>query len=384
MRLFHGMARPWIGLVGALLAALCLVFADQAGAASPGFYTLESFDGNSGWLNSPPLTPSALRGKVVLVDFWEYTCLNCLRTLPYLRTWWRRYKGDGFVIVGVHTPEFRFSGERQNLEAALKRLRVTWPVVMDDDRNIWRRYDNDVWPHELLYDRHGRLVESFEGEGGYPQTEARIQALLKQADPSLSLPPVMPLLPQDSYDKPGAVCYPRTPEILVENERIPGASVFQSQMMGAGGMGGSPFQDANPAGGDVSYLDGGGHDDGQIYLQGYWRRTAQAVVSGGADSALRLPYHAIEVEIVLKPETGRSTRVDVTQDGKPVPKEDAGKDLHYDARGASYLTVDQARAYQTIMNAAFGSHELELHPQGPGVGVYDFAFESCEVPGTTK
>jgi thiol-disulfide isomerase/thioredoxin len=299
----------------------------------------------------------------VLVDFWEYTCINCLRTLPYLRQWDRRYRSDGLTIVGVHTPEFDFSAKRANVDAAAKRLGVTWPIVLDDRDAIWKRYGNENWPHEYLYDQQGRLVESFTGEGGYPQTEARIQALLKLANPSLSMPPVMALLPQDSYDKPGAVCYPKTDEILVGHGGI-------ANMRGVG----NPAQDSN------FVYDGGTPPDGSIYLQGYWHLTPEAAVSGESNGFLVLRYHAIELVAVLRPERGGSIRVNVTQDGRSIPKDDAGKDLRYDPGGSSYADVDAPRAYDLIVNAHFGDHTLRLTPSSDGLGVYDFAFESCEVP----
>ncbi|MFY9886003.1 MAG: redoxin domain-containing protein [Candidatus Cybelea sp.] len=328
---------------------------------------IQSFDGGGSWLNSPPLTPEQLRGKVVLVDFWEYTCINCLRTLPYLREWYRRYHDHGFVIIGVHTPEFDFSGKRANVTAAANRLGVTWPVVLDDRETIWKRYSNYDWPHEYLYDQQGRLVESFAGEGGYPQTEARIQALLKSAQPQLALPPVMALLPQDSYDKPGAVCYPKTAELIVGHERIANAS-------GSG----NPAADTN-----YSY-DGSNPQDGAVYLQGYWHMTPEAAVSGESNGHLVLRYHAIQLVAVLKPENGGSVRAEVTQDGRSVPKSDAGADLRYDAHGNSYVDVETPRSYDLITNANFGTHTLQITPKSDGLGVYDFDFESCEVPKSTR
>lgn len=324
---------------------------------------LAGFDGGSGWVNSAPLTLQELHGKIVLVDFWEYTCINCLRTLPYLREWYRRYHDAGFVIVGVHTPEFGFSGEPANVAAAAKRLSVSWPIVLDNSFAIWKRYGNNVWPHEYLYDRSGRLVESFAGEGGYPQTEATIQALLKIGRPQLTLPPVMPLLPQDSYDKPGAVCYPHTPELLVGHTPIANATAFNN-----------PAEDTS-YGGNISKAA-----DGAIYLQGFWHLTQQAAVSGASNGSVTLRYHAIQVLVVMKPEKGGSMRVDVTQDGRPLEKTDAGKDVRYDPQGRSYVVVDAPRAYDLVMNARFGSHDVKLLPQDYGLGVYDFAFESCEVP----
>jgi thiol-disulfide isomerase/thioredoxin len=351
-----------LSLVSAILSAC--VFGPLGASGSD---QLQSFEGGAGWIGSAPITPAQLQGKVVLVDFWEYTCLNCLRTLPYLREWYRRYHDDGFVIVGVHTPEFDFSTQRANVEAAAARLGVVWPIVLDDSFTIWKRYGNTIWPHEYLYDRKGRLVESVLGEGGYPQTEAKIQALLRGGDPQLKLPPVMALLPQDSYDKPGAVCYPHTPELLVGRRPIGNASGFN-----------------NPAQ-DTHYADTvGDPQDGALYLQGFWHLTTEAAVSGESNGYLALRYHAIQVVSVLKPEDGGSIRVDVTQDGQPVAKSDAGKDLRYDDQGRSFVQVNASRAYDLIMNARFGEHNLRVSPQGHGLGIYDFAFESCEVPQSTR
>jgi thiol-disulfide isomerase/thioredoxin len=353
-----------LAVAGAAVLATALLLPSHAPAQQAiNSIGIPGFDGNTGWINSAPLTQDDLRGKTVLVDFFEYTCINCLRTLPYLREWYARYHKYGFVIIGVHTPEFGFSGERENVEAAARRLGITWPIVMDDHYAIWNRYHNDEWPHEFLYAPNEQLIESFEGEGGYPDTERKIQLILKVGQPNLNLPPLMALLPQDSYDKPGAVCYPKTPELLLGHEQI-----------------------ADAASGDraasADYEDRGGeHRDGAIYLQGYWHLTHDAAVADAGNGYVALRYHAIQVEIVLKPERG-PVRVAVTQDGKPVARGDAGTDIHYDANGNSYVEVDTPRAYEVIMNAQYAPrHDLRLTAQSAGLGVYDFAFESCEVPG---
>jgi thiol-disulfide isomerase/thioredoxin len=343
--------------IGAMALAAMLL------AAAMPATSLLSFKGGGAWLNSGPVTRADLKGKVVLVDFWEYTCINCLRTLPYLRTWYQRYHDDGFTIVGVQTPEFGFSGEPKNVEAGVKRLGITWPVVVDDSRAIWNRYHITEWPTELLYNQEGQLVAGHLGEGDYPQTEAKIQSLLLAANPHLALPPVMQLLPQDSYDKPGAVCYPQTPEILIEMTKIADASAFDN-----------PYQ-------DTDYRNVGHDQDGKVYLNGYWHATKEAFVSGGGGGYIEVPYHAIQVDVVMTTQN-RPTHVMVTEDGKPVPREDAGPDLHYAPNGTSYVMVDASRSYHLITNKAFGYHDLRLYPSQYGLGVYDFAFESCEVPAT--
>jgi thiol-disulfide isomerase/thioredoxin len=324
-------------------------------------------DGGTSWIGSPRITAADLQGKVVLIDFWEYTCVNCLRTLPYLRAWYERYHNDGFTIIGVHVPEFGFSRDDKNVAAAVTRLGVTWPVVLDDNFAIAKRLQFSEWPQELLFDQNGNLVETQRGEGNYQQTETKIQELLRAEHPNLNLPPVMALLPQDSYDKPGAVCYLQTPETYVGPWR--GTTIADAPRL------------SNPLN-DALYADASSeHQDGRIYLQGYWHTSPRgdAMISGGGDGYAAIRYHAIEVVTVMLPDQV-PTRVDVTQDGKPVPKDDAGKDVQYDASGTSYVTVDAARAYNIIMNAKFGSHDLRLAPQKYGLGMYSFAFESCEIP----
>ena len=141
------------------------------------------------------------------------------------------------------------------------------------------------------------------------------------------------------------------------------------------------FHDTN--GGDTNYDDSrANHQPGQLYLQGYWHTSSdgQAMVSGGNNGYLSMDYQAIQVVVIMKPENGKAARVNVTQDGQPVARQDAGKDLSYDANGTSYVTVDAPRAYDVLDNAHFNKHELKLFPQQYGVGIYDFAFESCEVP----
>lgn len=357
------MKRSIAVLCGAAILCATFLLALPLRAQTPGS-AMPGFEGGTGWINSSALTPSDLRGKVVLVDFWEYTCINCLHTLPYLREWYKRYHDLGFTIVGVQTPEFSFTGNPDNLSAAVKRLGITWPVVIDAKHNIWNRYHNEVWPHELLYDQNGNLIESVEGEGNYQATEKNIQALLRRKDPALKLPPLMALLPQDNYTKPGSVCYPQTAEILTGPEYTRPANA-------------TAFDDLAT---DSSYADSGGsHPDGQVFLRGFWHDTDQAMVSGGPDGYFRLTYHAIQVDVVMKLDRGDSMRVRVTQDGKPVAKEDAGPDVRYDDKGNSYVLVDAPRAYHVIQNKHFGTHDLQLWPDGMGLGIYDVAFESCEV-----
>ncbi|MBV8164482.1 MAG: redoxin family protein [Candidatus Eremiobacteraeota bacterium] len=357
-------------VIVALLSACIMASGGLVAAATASVPTILPFDGNTGWINSDPLTPQSLRGKIVLVDFWEYTCINCLKELPYVRTWYDRYKQYGFVVIGVHTPEFAFSGEQANVAAAVKRLDITWPVVLDGQAAIWQRYHNAFWPHEFLADADGRVVLDHVGEGDYPATEAKIQSLIKAQHPSAQLPKPMALLAVDSYTKAGAVCYPQTPEVYVGLWRSPDAALGNREGYHRGDV--------------VNYHDSGhNHFDGFVYLQGPWFNAEQAMVHARTDAAasdhIDLRYHALEVVSVLKPEAGKPITVYVEQDGKPLAQQDAGSDVRYDADGRAFVTVDAPRAYELVMNRHFGHHDLTLRPVEYGLGVYTFDFESCEV-----
>jgi len=136
------------------------------------------FQGIQQWYNSPPLSMAGLRGKVILVDFWTYACVNCLNTLPYLKQWYAKYKDSGLIVIGVHTPEFGFEKSAVNLQSAIQRLGISYPIAQDNLYATWKAYDNQYWPALYLIDRNGRVVLKHAGEGGYRQTESAIRALL--------------------------------------------------------------------------------------------------------------------------------------------------------------------------------------------------------------
>lgn len=329
---------------------------------------LRPFDGATGWINSKPLTPASLAGRVVLVDFWEYTCVNCLKTLPYERTWYNRYAKYGFTIVGVHTPEFKFSGESSNVTAAVKRLGIDWPVALDSRQAIWDRYSNDVWPRELLFDQRGKLIADHSGEGDYPDMERRIQQALHAGNTSARFPAVMDYLPGDSYSKPGAVCYRHTPEMYLGNWRGDGVLANPQGYAGDGHT--------------VAYADSTPHQEGRAYLQGAWFESGEAMVAGPGtipQPRVAIRYRALQVVSVLKPHGVPAVSVLVLQDGAPLTKQDAGADIRFDRSGNSYLLVDAAREYDVVLNKHFAQHDLELLPQRPGLGAYTFDFEACEV-----
>jgi len=321
----------------------------------------EFVGGAPDWINTTPLTLRSLRGRPVLVDFWEYTCVNCLRTLPYIAEWNRRYAGLGLVIVGIHTPEFGFSADRANVEAAVKRLGIRYPVLLDNQRKNWSAYANSFWPHHYLIDAAGRIVYDHIGEGGYGETEQAVQGVLREINPSAKLPPLMaPVRPEDA---PGAVCYPVTPELYAGYER--------------GGLG-SPegYTRDTPA----MYTDlPSGREDGLLYAHGLWRAEREAMVHAriSADDYLAIRYHALGVNAVMRSTDGRPLRVYLRQDQAPLSREDAGDDVRFDGEGRAYVTVDAPRMYSLVKNRKFGYRVLQLSSVSDTLALYAFTFTSC-------
>jgi thiol-disulfide isomerase/thioredoxin len=157
------------------------------------------------WLNSTPLSFRQLRGRAVLVDFWDYTCVNCIRTLPYVQAWHERYRDKGLTVIGVHTPEFTFAQYESNVERGIREFGLTYPIVIDSDREIWKAFANRYWPTRYLLDQGGYLRYGHFGEGGYGECEQVIQELLREIDPDLNLPAFME--PVREADQAGAICY---------------------------------------------------------------------------------------------------------------------------------------------------------------------------------
>lgn len=317
------------------------------------------------WINATPEILDSLKGKVVLVDFWEYTCVNCIRTLPYLMEWNKRYADKGLLILGVHAPEFEFGKKRENVEQAVKRFGLTYPIVLDNDYKIWTVFGNKYWPAKYIFDKNGILRSYHFGEGNYGETETTLQKLLKEIDPSVSLPQVME--PVRAEDKPGAVCYRSSPETYLGTER---------------GMVGN--REGLQEGKTIEYRLPDSLDEDKFYLSGRWRCEPQSVrlqPRNGEQGRITYVYSAAEANLVIHPEGTPGFRVDVTQDGSPVKAGSRGADLRIDTDGRTYLQVDEPRMYMIIKNEKFDRHRLELSSSSDSFGAYAFTFTSmCETP----
>ena len=322
------------------------------------------------WLQGGPLTMSDLRGRPVLIDFWDYTCLNCLRTLPYLKEWHRRYYDHGLTIVGVHAPEFSFAHNVEHVRKAVAEHGLEYAVVIDNEFAVWQAYANRYWPAKYLVDREGYLRAYHFGEGGYAETESQIQALLKEAFPEAVLPAIM--APLRDTDAPGAVCYRVTPELYLGYER--------------GRIG-------NTAGIAIdkpsTYRDLDKHAEGYFFLEGDWQLMAESVarpVGASSESRLHVKYMAKEVNLVIAPPYGGGqAEIELTQgpstgSGRaPLHAEDAGDDVRV-VDGRATVTVGEPRMYRLVNNRELDSYELTLATSADGVAFFAFTFGSCLAP----
>lgn len=327
-----------------------------------------------GWLNTPqPLSLNRLRDHTILVDFWDYTCINCLRTLPYLTSWHERYERYGLVIVGVHAPEFRFARSRAQVEAAIAEYDIRYPVLLDNDYQTWDRFANRAWPTKHLIDAAGYIRYRVQGEGRYAQTERAIQAALRLHNPDARFPQVMDEVRPE--DKPGAVCYPTTPELYAGYQR---GSLGNRQ----GYAGNSPAVYELPPASQ--------RDEPFFYAGGIWRAGPESFAFAGQEiGRILLPYHAAGVNAVLSPSADPvevalnlrpasvEPRVEIFEDGHPLTPDNAGADILYDDGGISYILVDRPRMYELTRSPEFGTHELEMIFRANGLALYAFTFVSC-------
>lgn len=306
------------------------------------------------WLQGGPVSLSALRGKgVALIDFWDYTCVNCIRTLPYVVEWHRRYARHGLTVVGVHAPEFTFARHSEFVLQAIKDFQIEYPVVLDNSYVIWRSYSNRFWPAKYLVDGRGRIRYYHYGEGSYRETEAILQALIAEINPAITLP--LPMEPVRDTDRPGAVCHRVTPELYLGHQR---------------GQFGNPHGVA--AGQAADYHDAGVRMEGMVYLDGKWLVGDESAQALTADSSLAIRYTAKEVNLVMAPSADGPVRVDIALDGG----QHAGHDVVAED-GHRVIVVDRPRMYNLVANDEVTSGGLRLTAAGRGLTAYAFTFTSC-------
>lgn len=281
------------------------------------------------WVNSTPLTAEALRGRVVLVDFWEYTCVNWIRTSPYVKAWNRDYAKFGLVVIGVHAPEFEFGKRAENMDRGIRDHQLSYPIALDNDFAIWKAFGNDAWPAKYLFDAQGKLVRRWVGEGSYDQIESEIRRLLTAARPGTALPEVS--REASAFAKTGQPSYGGiTAETYVGSER---------------------------------------RERGTFTLEGNWQSQRQFVELKSGTGRIVLPFTAGEVNLVVQPGRSRTLAMTVLLDGQPIS----------DARGADVgpdgvARIDRSGMVRLVAGASKQRHVLTLIANDPGVQAYVFTF----------
>jgi cytochrome c biogenesis protein CcdA/thiol-disulfide isomerase/thioredoxin len=312
-----------------------------------------SLSGATAWLNSPPLTSESLKGKVVLIDFWTYSCINCLRTIPYIKAWAEKYKDHGLVVIGVHTPEFAFERDVDNVRRAISDLKIGYPVAIDNDYKIWRAFDNEYWPAHYFIDAQGRTRYHHFGEGDYDGSERVIQRLLAEAGNSG--------VPQSlvSIEASGAEAAPsegddKSPETYIGYNRA-------DNFVSPGGI----VED------ESHLYDSADPKLNQWSLSGDWLVSGERATLNSDSGKITYRFHARDLHLVLGPTAdGKPIQFRVTIDGQ-APGEDHGADTDADGHGV----VSGQRLYQLIrQSGAIKDRTFEIQFLDPGVHAYAFTF----------
>jgi thiol-disulfide isomerase/thioredoxin len=308
----------------------------------------------TGWLNSQPLTAADLRGKVVLVDFWTYTCINWLRSLPYVRKWAEKYKDQGLVVIGVHSPEFRFEKDVDNVRRAAKDMKIDFPIALDNDHAIWRAFENQYWPAIYVIDAQGRIRYHQFGEGEYERSERIIQQLLSEAGVS-GIGDQLAAVDAGGVEAEADWAHLKSPENYLGHERTenfvsPGGAVVDK-----------PRVYAAPARVKLNHWA----------LSGDWTVKKDAIVLNKASGRIAYRFHARDLHLVMGPAVrGASVRFRVLIDGQP-PGAAHGIDLDDQGNG----TVAEQRLYQLIRQPnPIVDRQFEIEFLDPGVEAFAFTF----------
>jgi thiol-disulfide isomerase/thioredoxin len=312
--------------------------------------TAPEIRGIAEWLNSTPLTLASLRGKVVLIDFWTYSCVNCVRTLPAIKAWHARYASAGLVIIGVHTPEFDFEKDVRNVRAAVERFGITYPVALDNDYATWNAFHNEYWPAHYFIDATGEIRAHHFGEGGYENSEAIIRALLAEA--GLNAPETEP-----ETQKEIELSHARTPETYFGFNRL--------EYLG------SPESVRNDA--VQRYSAVREPAAGVFYFDGSWTVHGEYAEPSESGAAVIYRFTASKVHAVM--DGGASgARVRIALDGQPLTEKNRGADVTLDA-GAATLTVREGRMYDLVdLRGETGAHLLRVEFLDVGARCYTFTF----------
>jgi thiol-disulfide isomerase/thioredoxin len=314
---------------------------------------MPSLAGATGWLNSPPLTREALRGKVVLVDFWTYSCINCLRSLPYVKRWYEAYKDHGLVVIGVHAPEFAFERDADNVRRAIGELGIAYPVAIDDDYAIWRGFGNRYWPAHYFVDASGGIRAHHFGEGDYEGSERIIRELLTQAGYK-DLPA--------SSTAPAAAGVEAAPDM----EHVQSGETYVGYRRADGFRSPGGFADDRPK----SYALPASLELNQWGLRGRWTDDPEKAVLDAAPGTIEFRFFARDLHLVLGPAGDKPVRFRVRLDGAP-PGANHGVDTDTEGNGV----IREQRLYQLIRQTSpIAAHTFSIEFLDGGAQAYSFTF----------
>lgn len=314
---------------------------------------MPALDGAVEWLNSPPLTPASLKGKVVLIDFWTYSCINCIRAVPYVRAWADKYKDQGLVVIGVHTPEFAFERNVNNVKKAIATHQITYPVAIDNNYAVWRAFNNNFWPAHYFIDAQGIVRHQHFGEGDYDKSERMIQKLLAEAGQTNVKPELVAVKASGAEAASVDMAAVKSHETYVgydraENFASPGGIVKNERRS---------YTSVTPT------LN-------QWALSGDWTIGEEQASLDGNDGSIVYRFHARDLHLVLGPGAdGKPVRFTVTIDGKP-PGASRGSDIDADGNG----TVTEQRLYQLVRQSDLSDRTFEIRFHDPGVQAFAFTF----------
>jgi cytochrome c biogenesis protein CcdA/thiol-disulfide isomerase/thioredoxin len=348
-----GAGKPKVSVAMNDAPAMMMKSSAAAGEELPVEGPAPSLAGATQWFNSAPLTMDQLKGKVVLVDFWTYSCINCLRSLPYVRAWADKYRDQGLVVIGVHAPEFAFEKSPANVEKAIKDLKIDYPVALDNDYKIWRAFHNEFWPAHYFIDAKGRIRHHHFGEGDYAGSERVIQQLLAEAGHSAAQTSIVKVAAEGAEAAPD-MADARSPETYIGYDRA-------EHFVSPGGA--EEDEDHAYAAGSPKLNEWG--------LEGDWRIGPERATLLKPDGEIVFRFHARDLHLVLAPgDDGKPVRFEVTIDGKP-PGDNHGADAGAD--GAGQVTGD--RLYQLVRQAGpVQDHTFSIRFLDPGVHAYAFTF----------
>ena len=295
------------------------------------------------------------RGKVVLIDFWTYTCINCIRTLPYLKSWHEKYNDKGLQIIGVHTPEFKFEQEYENVKSAVEKYQIKYPVVQDNAYATWRAYNNRYWPRKYLIDIDGFIKYDHIGEGAYEETERKIQELLKERMERLGQKEIL-----DDMSKPSGV-------IDINYGKIETPEIYFGYGFTRGNFGN---EEGLPENGIVDYKMPSTLKENEVYLEGRWKVNEDNVELAGDEGKIILQYDAKAVNIVAGSLQG--SEAEVLADNSPLTEANKGFDIEIE-NNKGISKIKESKLYNLI-DFEYGKHKIEIRIKGKGFKIYTFTF----------